>query len=111
MIYNHAPFAQKMTITFETGYGMKLDHAYTMKFSVTKESESEKDDPIIETTPVKIDHEGQIVTYTLEVQPGDTQVDVSYNGPMAVYDEKTRKNGTFSVANIVVTADTTEENE
>ena len=47
-------------------------------------------------TNIKIDHEGQTVCYTVDVAPGQTQIDVSYDGPMAVYDASSRKNGTFT---------------
>ena len=50
--------------------------------------------------------------YTVDVAPGQTQIDVSYDGPMAVYDASSRKNGTFSVANLSVTSeDAVEETE
>ena len=53
----------------------------------------------------RIDHEGQTVCYTVDVVPGQTQIDVSYDGPMAVYDASSRKNGTFTVTNLAVTSE------
>ena len=105
IIYNHAPFAQEMTIEFETGYGMDLQQAHTMTFTVeenTQESMLREENP--EPKSVKIEREGQKVTYTVSVDPGQTKVELSYDGPMAVYDENTRKNGTFSVKNLTVTS-------
>ena len=43
--------------------------------------------------------------YTVDVVPGQTQIDVSYGGPMAVYDASSRKNGTFTVKNLAVTSE------
>ena len=43
--------------------------------------------------------------YTVDVAPGQTQIDVLCDGGMAVYDASSRKNGTFSVANLAVTSE------
>lgn len=105
MIYNHAPFTQRMTITFQTGYGMDLKRAYTMTFEAPNLEDADGTTGKQKQTDIKIDHEGQTVCYTVDVAPGQTQIDVSYDGPMAVYDASSRKNGTFSVANLAVTSE------
>ena len=107
MIYNHAPFTQRMTVTFQTGYGMDLKRAYTMTFELPnqKKAADTGEAQKLNTTDIKIDHEGQTVCYTVDVAPGQTQIDVSYDGPMAVYDASSRKNGTFTVTNLVVASE------
>lgn len=105
MIYNHAPFTQRMTVTFQTGYGMDLKRAYTMTFEAPNLEDADGTTGKQKQTDIKIDHEGQTVCYTVDVAPGQTQIDVSYDGPMAVYDASSRKNGTFSVANLAVTSE------
>lgn len=105
MIYNHAPFTQRMTVTFQTGYGMDLKRAYTMTFEAPNLEDADGTTEKQKQTDIKIDHEGQTVCYTVDVAPGQTQIDVSYDGPMAVYDASSRKNGTFSVANLAVTSE------
>ena len=37
--------------------------------------------------------------------PARPKSDVSYDGPMAVYDASSRKNGTFTVTNLVVASE------
>lgn len=105
MIYNHAPFTQKMTVTFQTGYGMDLKRAYTMTFEAPNLEDADGTTGKQKQTDIKIDHKGQTVCYTVDVAPGQTQIDVSYDGPMAVYDASSRKNGTFTVANLVVASE------
>lgn len=105
MIYNHAPFTQRMVVTFQTGYGMDLKRAYTMTFEAPNLEDADGTTGKQKRTDIKIDHEGQTVCYTVDVVPGQTQIDVSYDGPMAVYDASSRKNGTFSVANLAVTSE------
>lgn len=105
MIYNHAPFTQRMTVTFQTGYGMDLKRAYTMTFEAPNLEDADGTTGKQKQTDIKIDHEGQTVCYTVDVAPGQTQIDVSYDGPMAVYDASSRKNGTFTVANLVVASE------
>ena len=105
MIYNHAPFTQRMTVTFQTGYGMDLKRAYTMTFEAPNLEDADGTTGKQKQTDIKIDHEGQTVCYTVDVVPGQTQIDVSYDGPMAVYDASSRKNGTFTVTNLVVASE------
>lgn len=105
MIYNHAPFTQRMTVTFQTGYGMDLKRAYTMTFEAPNLEDADGTTGKQKQTDIKIDHEGQTVCYTVDVAPGQTQIDVSYDGPMAVYDASSRKNGTFTVTNLAVTSE------
>lgn len=105
MIYNHAPFTQRMTVTFQTGYGMDLKRAYTMTFEAPNLEDADGTTGKQKQTNIKIDHEGQTVCYTVDVAPGQTQIDVSYDGPMAVYDASSRKNGTFTVTNLVVASE------
>ena len=105
MIYNHAPFTQRMTVTFQTGYGMDLKRAYTMTFEAPNLEDADGTTGKQKQTDIKIDHEGQTVCYTVDVAPGQTQIDVSYDGPMAVYDASSRKNGTFTVTNLVVASE------
>lgn len=104
IVYNHAPFEQEMTLSFETGYGMDLHSAHTMTFFV------ESTEGIYKTRrenlkKVKVEREDQTVQYTFVAEPGQTQINVSYDGPMAVYDASSRKKGTFSVANLAVTSE------
>lgn len=105
MIYNHAPFTQRMTVTFQTGYGMDLKRAYTMTFEAPNLEDADGTTGKQKQTDIKIDHEGQTVCYTVDVVPGQTQIDVSYDGPMAVYDASSRKTGTFTVTNLVVASE------
>jgi len=105
MIYNHAPFTQRMTVTFQTGYGMDLKRTYTMTFEAPNLEDADGTTGKQKQTDIKIDHEGQTVCYTVDVAPGQTQIDVSYDGPMAVYDASSRKNGTFTVTNLVVASE------
>ena len=105
MIYNHAPFTQRMTVTFQTGYGMDLKRAYTMTFEAPNLEDADGTTGKQKQTNIKVDHEGQTVCYTVDVAPGQTQIDVSYDGPMAVYDASSRKNGTFTVTNLVVASE------
>ena len=105
MIYNHAPFTQRMTVTFQTGYGMDLKRAYTMTFEAPNLEDADGTTGKQKQTDIKIDHEGQTMCYTVDVVPGQTQIDVSYDGPMAVYDASSRKNGTFTVTNLVVASE------
>ena len=105
MIYNHAPFTQRMTVTFQTGYGMDLKRAYMMTFEAPNLEDADSTTGKQKQTNIKIDHEGQTVCYTVDVAPGQTQIDVSYDGPMAVYDASSRKNGTFTVTNLVVASE------
>ena len=105
MIYNHAPFTQRMVVTFQTGYGMDLKRAYTMTFEAPNLEDADGTTGKQKQTNIKIDHEGQTVCYTVDVAPGQTQIDVSYDGPMAVYDASSRKNGTFTVTNLVVASE------
>lgn len=105
MIYNHAPFTQRMTVTFQTGYGMDLKRAYTMTFEAPNLEDADGTTGKQKQTNIKIDHEGQTVCYTVDVAPGQTQIDVSYDGPMAVYDASSRKNGIFTVTNLVVASE------
>ena len=84
---------------------MDLKRAYTMTFEAPNLEDADGTAGKQKQTDIKIDHEGQTVSYTVDVAPGQTQIDVSYDGPMAVYDASSRKNGTFTVTNLVVASE------
>ena len=59
MIYNHAPFTQRMVVTFQTGYGMDLKRAYTMTFEAPNLEDADGTTGKQKQTNIKIDHEGR----------------------------------------------------
>lgn len=92
VIYNHAPFAQDMEITFTTGYGMDLSKSHILR--VFTDDEMQK---------VRVEEEGQQVRCTVTVQPGETSVRLRYDGPNVFYEKADNKYAKFSVVDFEIT--------
>ena len=59
---------------------MDLKRTYTMTFEAPNLEDADGTTGKQKQTDIMIDHGGQTVCYTVDVAPGQTQIDVSYDG-------------------------------
>lgn len=73
IIYNHSPLIRTFRVSFRTGYRMDLSEPHSMYFDMGEN-----------TYKVTVDENADEVACKLQVPPGETHVEIHYQGPQVV---------------------------